>query len=359
MKLAFVAPANSVHTVRWVNAMARRGLEVTLFSLACHPARTGAIEPAVQICYLPCSGMAGYYTAAPRLRSALRRGGFDVVNAHYASGYGTLARLAGARPLLLNVWGSDVYEFPYQGRIKHTILLRNLRYADRIASTSHAMADQVRLLLGEPDREIPVTPFGVNIGDYAGEESAPREGPLTIGIVKSLAPVYAIDDLIRAFAIFTGRPEHAGARLLIYGDGPQRGELEELARTEGVADRVTFAGVIPNTDVPRALREMDIFALTSLQESFGVAAVEAMAAGLPVAATDVPGFREVIADGETGLIVPVRDPRAMAEALSKLADDPALRRTMGQAGRRRAAALFNWDSNVDAMLACYEGMIKG
>ena len=160
MKLAFVAPANSVHTVRWVNAMARRGLEVTLFSLACHPARTGAIEPAVQICYLPGSGMAGYYTAAPRLRSALRRGGFDVVNAHYASGYGTLARLAGARPLLLNVWGSDVYEFPYQGRIKHTILLRNLRYADRIASTSHAMADQVRLLLGEPDREIPVTPFG-------------------------------------------------------------------------------------------------------------------------------------------------------------------------------------------------------
>ena len=320
MKLAFVAPANSVHTVRWVNAMARRGLEVTLFSLACHPARTGAIEPAVQICYLPGSGMAGYYTAAPRLRSALRRGGFDVVNAHYASGYGTLARLAGARPLLLNVWGSDVYEFPYQGRIKHTILLRNLRYADRIASTSHAMADQVRLLLGEPDREIPVTPFGVNIGDYAGAESAPREGPLTIGIVKSLAPVYAIDDLIRAFAIFTGRPEHAGARLLIYGDG---------------------------------------LALTSLQESFGVAAVEAMAAGLPVAATDVPGFREVIADGETGLIVPVRDPRAMAEALSKLADDPALRRTMGQAGRRRAAALFNWDSNVDAMLACYEGMIKG
>src|SRR5690606_15261898 len=107
----------------------------------------------------------GYWLNAPFVRRALRKLNPDIVNVHYASGYGTLGRLARFKPTLLSVWGSDVYVFPYRGWINRNLLIRNLRSATRIASTSEVMARKLRAICPTVD-DVFITPFGVEVDRF-------------------------------------------------------------------------------------------------------------------------------------------------------------------------------------------------
>jgi glycosyltransferase involved in cell wall biosynthesis len=299
----------------------------------------------------------------------------DLVNVHYASGYGTLATLAGVHPRLLSVWGSDVYEFPDQGWLPGWLLRRNLRRADAIASTSRAMAQRVRELTPER-RAIAITPFGVDMEAFAPVDADIAAGvrsphadvlPLadssasfgvTVGTVKSLAPVYGIDLLLRAFAGLCADPRiPADCRLLIVGDGPQRAELEALAGKLGIAARTGFAGAVPHADVPSWLHRLDIYVAASRAESFGVAVVEASACGLPVVVSDAGGLPEVVRDGETGLVVPVGDVDALRTALATLVLDPTRRARMGAAGREFVSQEYAWPACLARMEAAYRHLL--
>jgi glycosyltransferase involved in cell wall biosynthesis len=353
LRLVLLGPANVVHTQRWVEALHERGVDVVLVTQHDEP-RWQAPE-GVRVVRLPRSGSAGYFLNVPALRRLLHDVRPDLLHAHYASGYGTLAALAGFRPWLLSVWGSDVYDFPAESAIKGWLLRRNLRRADAVASTSEAMARQVRRLTDE-SLEIVVTPFGVDTTHFA---PAPSAHPgFVVGTVKTLAPKYGIDTLLRGYAAFVASRAAAaaeGAALLVVGDGPQRAELEALARSLGVADRVRFVGAVAHAEVPDWLNRLDVYVAMSRldSESFGVAAVEASACALPVLVSDVDGLREVVIDRETGLVLPRDDAPALARALAQLFDAPDLRARLGQAGRQHVMARYEWQRCVDAMLACY------
>jgi glycosyltransferase involved in cell wall biosynthesis len=145
------------------------------------------------------------------------------------------------------------------------------------------------------------------------------------------------------------------ARFVIVGDGPQRDELVALARDLGIADRVIFAGF--RTDVPDLMSAFDLFVLASVFEPFGLVLVEAMALEKPVVASRVNGIPEVVADGEAGLLVPPRDPHALAEAAARLLRDQALARHMGQAGRGRVLARFTVEAMAGKTMALYEEIL--
>ena len=349
MRIALLGPANSIHLQRWTAALAQRGH--ALLMLSQHRCEGELLPAAAELVWLPHSGALGYFRNAGALRRALARWQPDILNAHYASGYGSTAALAGFAPTLLSVWGSDVYDFPYESAAKGWLLRRNLRRATAIASTSEAMARQVRRLVPEAG-EIAITPFGVDLDRFAPASHARQ--PLTIGIVKSLAPKYGVDLLLRAFA---GLPD--ACRLLIVGDGPQRAELEALAQGLGIAARTEFAGAVPHAEVPGWLNRLDIYAAPSRidSESFGVAVIEASACALPVVVSDAGGLPEVVRDGETGLVVPREDVAALRGALQRLVDDPALRVRLGSQGRAHVAAEYEWGHCVDLMTACYERTI--
>jgi glycosyltransferase involved in cell wall biosynthesis len=129
------------------------------------------------------------------------------------------------------------------------------------------------------------------------------------------------------------------ARLVLVGDGPERSAIEARVGELGLGERVRFLGL--RKDVARLLHGADAFLLTSVSEGIPLTVIEAMAAGLPVVATDVGGLREVVADGTTGLLAPAGDDAALAERLVCLADDPDLRHWMGAAGRARAKRHFD------------------
>ena len=135
MSLAMLAPANSVHTHRWANSLSEF-MDVTLFSLETHPAQEGDLKKEVRIHYLPSKGKSSYFTTPQALKKLCKERYFDVYNVHYASGYGTLMRLAGICPTVMNFWGSDIYEFPYRSKLHRFILGRNISHAEKIVSTS-------------------------------------------------------------------------------------------------------------------------------------------------------------------------------------------------------------------------------
>ncbi|MDR0425281.1 MAG: glycosyltransferase family 4 protein [Clostridiales Family XIII bacterium] len=355
MNIAFIGNEESIHVVKFVNALLAKGHGVTLFTLSGSKTGNPQIAQGVRRCRLAGNSAASYYTAAWRLRRELQAGGFDVVNAHYASGYGTLARLAKASPLVLNAWGSDVYSFPYQSRLRRRIVCANLRYADKILSTSHAMKAHIHDLLGSADIDIGIVPFGVDLAKFRFHDRGAAARPdVHIGIVKALRPIYGIDVLLRAFRLLADAPGPMPFRLSIFGGGAQAAELQELSSGLGLSGLVHFGGHADNDKVPDILAGFDIFAAPSVvNESFGVALVEAMASGLPVVASDGDGFKEVVDDGSTGIIVPRGDHVRLAEALRSLAGDKALRLEMGLRGRQKAETYYSLDKNVDALIEAY------
>lgn len=349
--VVLVAAANSVHTARWANALAGRGLEVHLASI--HDSADQAYDERVTMHRLPGLRGAGYVAAAPALRTLLERVRPDLVNTHYASGYGTLSRLALvglSTPHLLSVWGSDVYEFPDRGRATRVVLQGNLAAATRVASTSEAMARRTREFT---DRPVDVTPFGIDTSVFAPQPRQDR-GEVVVGTVKLLKPVYGIDVLMRAFVRARELVRQANGpelRLEVTGSGPAEAELRALAAELGVAD--AMLGGVTHEQVPDRLRQLDVFVALSRQESFGAAILEAGACGLPVVVSNAAGPAEVTVEGETGLVVPIDDVEAAAQAIARLALDGDLRERMGAAGRRHVQERYSWERSVDDMLETY------
>ncbi|MCZ6765428.1 MAG: glycosyltransferase family 4 protein, partial [bacterium] len=148
--------------------------------------------------------------------------------------------------------------------------------------------------------------------------------------VGSLKPLKGFDFLLRAAAgAFANRKD---LRLVIVGDGAERNSLEALSESLGVRDRVTFTGV--RRDVDALLRMSDLLVLSSWTEAFPNVVLEAMATGLPVISTDVGSVREVVREGENGLIVPPKDVDALNSALRSMLADPGRMATFGEAGRK-------------------------
>lgn len=363
MKIIFLGEAGSIHTIRWVNSLSEKGIEVILVSLKGNFDNVEKISKKVKVIYLPFGTKLGYYLNVFALKKIISKEKPDLINAHYASGYGTLGRLSGFNKKLLNVWGSDVYDFPNESKLKKRIIEKNLKNYTAIASTSYCMAEETKKYLENKSKEIFITPFGVDTEKFKNLNIEKKENEITIGIVKTLTEKYGIEYLIKAIKELENILDienYKKIRLLIYGKGELKNKLEDLTKELQIEDKVIFKGYISNEDVPKALNEMDIFVVPSIldSESFGVAAVEAMACEIPVIASSVGGLKEVIVDKETGYLLPKKDHKEIAKYLKKLILDKNLRISLGKNGRKRVLENYDWNSNVDYMIKIYREIVN-
>ncbi|MBS0415462.1 MAG: glycosyltransferase [Proteobacteria bacterium] len=365
LRIALLGAANSIHLQRWALALVGRGHAVCVLTQhALAEVDCERLPSAVEIIVLPHRGQAGYFMNARFARRFLVGWGPDILNAHYASGYATTARLVGYRPWLLSVWGSDVYDFPTKSPLHRALVRGNLRAADAVASTSHCMAE-VTHALAPSLGQIAVTPFGVDMDAYADSVPMPQaqSGRWLVGTVKTMADKYGVDTLIQAFAVLLARlqasdPDMARQlRLRLVGDGPQMQALKQLAAQFGVAERVQFVGHVDHAQVPHELAQLDVYVALSRQESFGVAIIEAGAAARPVVVSDAGGLPEVVVDGVTGVVVPRENPQAAADAIERLLRDADLRQRMGAAAQLHVAQHYSWPACVATMLGVYERVI--
>jgi glycosyltransferase involved in cell wall biosynthesis len=163
-------------------------------------------------------------------------------------------------------------------------------------------------------------------------ERVPRSGPPKVGTVARLEPIKHIDELLKATASIRAR--HPNLQLEIVGTGSCEDRLRELARSLGIQDSVQFLGW--RTDPSEAHRTWDAFAIPSQHEGFGLAALEAMASGLPVVGSATGGLPELIEEGTSGFLVPPGDTTALAQRISQLISEPKLRAKMGETAQARA-----------------------
>ena len=215
------------------------------------------------------------------------------------------------------------------------------RFATRIVANSSAAAERLRQE-GIPASRIRIVSNGVSLDRFTAARSArPIRTLLTIA---NLRQEKAHEILFDAFARLA--PSHPDLRLRVAGDGPRASELRARAASLGIADRVALLG--HREDVAALLDEADVFVLPSRSEAFPNSVVEAMAAGLPVVAAAVGGLLELVDPGRTGVLVPVDDATAMADALESLITNPSRARAMGSAGRETIAQRYSFDRMVRA-----------
>ncbi|MCC6848923.1 MAG: glycosyltransferase [Deltaproteobacteria bacterium] len=239
--------------------------------------------------------------------------------------------------------------------------LRGGRYARRLYNREVdaviAISEGVRAALvasGIDAARIHLVPSGVEAARFAAGPRAAARARLALGdrtwvlaVVGALEERKGHDVLLDALA----RDPDPGHVVLIAGDGTRAPALRARAAALGLADRVRFLGRVE--DVAPLLAAADALVMPSRREGLGVAALEAMAAGLPVVASRVGGLPEAVVDGETGLLVPPGDAAALAAALARLAADPALAGRLGAGGAARAAARFSMAAMAEGTLAVY------
>lgn len=233
---------------------------------------------------------------------------------------------------------------------------------DVLVTVSHRVRDELLALgIGRPE-QWRVVPLGLELGDLlAGPAPSapsraalglPAEGPL-VGIVGRLAAIKDHDTFL-AMAAQVAR-ERPDVTFVVAGDGGLREALEHTARSV-LGDRVRFLGWA--TDLPVLYGALDLVVLTSRNEGTPVALIEAGAAGRPVVATDVGGVPEVVRDGETGYVVPARNPAAAAARALEILASPDLARGFGAAGREWVRARFSAERLVEDLTALYAELLE-
>ena len=288
------------------------------------------------------------------LRGLLARERFDVVNTHSSTDTWLAAlacrTLAGAPPLVRTRHISAPLPANAATRWLYT------RATDRIVTTGEKLREQMLRETGiEPARVVSIA-TGIDLARFRpGDRAAARarlgfdaQRPL-VGIVATLRSWKGHRYLLQAVAAM--QPRDVG--VVVVGDGPQRALLEALADELGLGPRADFVG--NQDDVVPYLQALDVFCLPSYaNEGVPQALMQAMACGLPVVTTPVGSIEEIVADGDTGVLVPPEDAQRLRGAIERLLDDPRQRSVLGERAAAVAAERFGEDLMVDRMLAVFE-----
>jgi len=342
--------------------LAAMGHHVAFISYA-SPLRLGDLPPRVsfhevEIEEYPLLRQFPYTLAlASKIAEVARAKQLDILHAHYAIPFGAAAllarRIVSERPLkvVTTLHGTDITLVGNNASFR-PVTEMILRESDAVTAVSRFLvAETVRQF--NTERAIDCV---YNFIDPGRHDTMPcsclpakrSRDELTVMHVSNFRPVKRVQDVIAAFAKIC---QAVNARLVLIGDGPDVTAVRCEAERLGVLDRVFFIGVVDH--IASLLAAADLFLLPSSTESFGLAALEAMASGVPVIASNVGGLPEVVEDGVTGHLVPVGDVERMAARAIEILSNPQTRRVMGEAGRRRATECFHYSVLVPQYEAIY------
>ena len=291
-----------------------------------------------------------------RLRKHIRRLAPDIVHTWIfaANAYGRLAAFgAGVKRVVAGERCVDQWKKGYELTIDRYLARRTERIVTNSSGVRDFYAER-----GTPAAKFVVIPNGIR--PFSPPAETPRDELLTelglpsnarlIGAINRLWPQKRIKDLIWAADLLKNVREDS--HLLIVGDGPQRWRLERYRDQVEIADRVHFLG--ERDDVPRLLSHLDCLWLGSGYEGQSNAIMEAMSAGIPVVATDIPGNRDLVVHEQTGYLVPVGDRAGFGRWTNVLLDDRELAQRFGEAGRRRMTEEFSVQRMIDRHVDLYD-----
>jgi glycosyltransferase involved in cell wall biosynthesis len=243
---------------------------------------------------------------------------------------------------------------PFQNRGAAGLLTSVLRAADWIVACSEATRGDVETMAPEVASRCSVIRNALEPAALAPSR-LPASPPRVLCLGR-LAPQKGFDLALPAYASIARR--FPGVRLEIAGDGPQRSELEALAASLGIRDRVDFLGWVAPQAVPGLINRATVVVMPSREDPFPLVAIEAALMGRPLIATRVGGLREAVVDGETGLLVDPDDATAIAQALAHLLENLDVAQRLGDSARTWALATYSWEGQVRAYEAVYRKLCE-
>ena len=345
--------------------LAKRGHEVHFVSYA-QPFRLGHFHERiffheVEMEHYPLFEHPPYTLAlAVALHDAAQTHDLDLLHVHYAIPHATSAWIAqemlgdGGVPVVTTLHGTDITLVGLHPSFQPITRFSILR-STGITAVSEYLRDETVRDFGVPGERIEVIPnfIDIEVYDPAKEpcyrSTLAEEGEKIIMHVSNFRPVKRVLDVVEIFGRVAAK---VPSRLIMVGDGPDRPRALERAQVLGVGDRVVFLG--KHDSVEELLPCADLFLLPSGSESFGLAALEAMASGVPVVASSVGGVPELVPHGEAGYLYPVGDVDGMVEGALEILSDPDRQRAFGEMGRTVAVERFSAELVVPAYEACYE-----
>jgi N-acetyl-alpha-D-glucosaminyl L-malate synthase BshA len=349
-------------------ALASRGHQVHFVSHEL-PFRVPASHPntsfhKVEVTSYPLFKYPPYTQAlASRLFEISSREDLDIVHVHYAiphsiAAYLSRQMLGSSRPrIVTTLHGTDITLVGLDESF-HAITRFGINQSDAVTAVSKYLADETRARFS-PEREVLVVPnfvdsevFSPGLRDPEIRRRYAAPGEKIIGHLSNFRSVKRVGDVVRTFHLIQKKID---ARLLMVGAGAELEPARHLAAELGLSHDVRFLG--PVTDIAEVLAQLDLFLLTSEYESFGLAALEAMACGVPVVCSRAGGIPEVVEDGVSGLLCSVGDYRCMAAASIALLSDEARHRAMSEAARRRAVEAYPPERAIERYEEIYRSLL--
>jgi len=361
IKIAGVAGAER-HLLALAAGQRAQGVDARIWALLAEGRRVPAFEEMTRARGIPLETLPirGHFDRhlLPALTEKLYDAAPDLVHTHllHADLYGVNAARAAGVPYVVSSRHND------NRALRHLLARKINRRMWQKVDAGIAISEAVRQFVlrteGAPPQKLCTIHYGLDPQTVSAPTDARArlraelglsESTLLVGSVCRLIPVKRIDDGLRGFAHIVG--DFPAVHYVIAGTGPQAPALRRLAHKLGIAEHVHFLGW--RDDPSPVFAALDVLLAPSLREGFGLIFLEAMALGVPIVATRVSAIPEVVADGETGWLVPPRDPAAIAAALRQALSDPKRRRAFGQAGRRRLETRFTVQRMVERTLTLY------
>lgn len=301
-----------------------------------------------------------WWRLMPEFTAILERLDPDLVHAGPVQSCGLMAAIAGAHPLMIMSWGSDVLLDSERDDQWRWMTRYALQRSDFLVCDCRAVRERVQRLVPYPDDRIVQFPWGIDLRRF-------NPGPSTLGVrnshdwrdafivlsTRSWEPVYGIDVLINAFAAAYDKDRRL--RLILLGNGSLAPEIDRLIATHGLGGAVLKPGRSSQADVSKYFCAADLYVSCAHSDGTSISLLEAMASGLPVVVTDVPGNREWVVPGENGWLAPDGDSGAFARLVLLCAgmDAGGIER-IGRRNRRVAEERADWDRNFARLLQAYD-----
>jgi len=345
-----------VWMLRALQALQQRGHEVALLCRPGTEVGERARALGITVHAMPVRGDFGPLTIA-RAARLLRRHGYQIVLTNMDKELrfmGIAARLAGG----CRVVARRGIDYPLKNRLRYRFSY-NLLASAVIANSAATRAALLRNAPWLRPERVHVIYNGIDPRPYAapGEGNFRRslgveEGVALVGFVGQLDERKGVEWLLPAFAAL--HRLFPASRLVMVGEGPMRESIGAWSREHGLADAIILAGF--SSRIEEVMRDIDLLVLPSLWEGFGIVLIEAMAAGKPCVTTQVSSMPEIVIDGETGRVVPVRDSEALGAALIEVLSDPARAAAWGAAGRRRVEQHFTLERMIDQLESLFKSL---
>lgn len=368
MRVLYFSRDYTPHDHRFLSALASSGHQIGYLRLeqSSQVFEDRPIPPGVELIHWKGGRSTARWQQYLQLRADLHRviGSFkpDLIQAGPIQTAAFLVALTGFRPLVSTSWGYDLLLDAQRSRFWSWVTRFTLKRSTVFVGDCETIRKRA-ISYGMCASRIVTFPWGVDLQHFTPKEDPELRTRLGWGkdtfvliSTRSWSPIYGVESLARSFVQLA--PRFPELRLLMLGNGPQAGLIRRIFLQVDVLDRVHFPGQVKQADLPRYYRAADLYISTSHSDGTSISLLEAMACGLPVLVSDIPGNREWITPGEQGWWFSDGSTTSLAETLASAVLQRQKLPEMGKAARRTAEARADWEHNFPRLLEAYELAVR-